>query len=192
VTGTRRAKAARAASPTPVTCAGQDASGRDHSTRRAGGDLRGGRAGDACRRRGPHRRRRRRHRQLGRACQDRQLADRRPGSDGARDGGGRDGRSGRLRRGRAARGRRGDDTSAAAPASRDVGREGARARGDRRGPAARGVMGSRRGVSHSSAHCGSGTRRGSRDREAAGSSSTEPAESRVACSSSSPRLRAPA
>src|ERR687888_2479041 len=33
------------------------------------------------------------------------------------------------------------------------------------GPAARGVMGSRRSVSHSGAHCGSDTRRGSRDRE---------------------------
>src|SRR5438034_425948 len=125
----RGAKASRAATPTPVACAEQDASGRDHSTRRARRDLRGGRAGDACSRRGPHRRRRRRHRQLGRACQDRQLADRRPGSDGARDGGGRDGRSGRLRRGRAARGRRGDDTPAAAPASRDVGGEGTRGGG---------------------------------------------------------------
>src|SRR4029450_13726650 len=62
----RAAKAARAASPTPVTCAEQDASGRDHSTRRARRDLRAGRAGDACSRRCPHRRRRRRHRQLGR------------------------------------------------------------------------------------------------------------------------------
>jgi ABC-2 type transport system permease protein len=101
----RRAEAARAASPTPVTCAEQDASGRDHRTRRARRDLRGGRACDACRRRRPHRGRCRRYRQLGRACQDRQLADRRPGSDGARHGGGRDGRSGRLRRGRTARGR---------------------------------------------------------------------------------------
>src|SRR5947207_14154296 len=83
------------------------------------------------------------------ACQDRQLADRRPGSDGARDGGGRDGSSGRLRRGRAARGRRGDDTSAAAPASRDVGGESARAGGDRRGPATRGVMGSQWSLAHS-------------------------------------------
>src|SRR5215207_1104039 len=117
------------------------------------------------RRRGPHRRRSRRHRQLGRTCQDRQLADRRPGSDGARDGGGRDGRSGRLRRGRGARRRRGDHTSAAAPASWDVDGEGARAGGDRRAPAAGGVLGSRRSVSHSGAHRGSGTRRGSRDRE---------------------------
>jgi hypothetical protein len=31
----RGAKTARAASPTPVKCAEQDASGRDHSTRRA-------------------------------------------------------------------------------------------------------------------------------------------------------------
>src|SRR5947207_11859775 len=94
------------------------------------------------------------------ACQDRQLADRRPGPDGARDGGGRDGRSGRPRRGRAAGGRRGDDTPAAAPASRDMGGEGARAGGDRRGPTARGVVGSRRSVSHSGAHSGSDTRRG--------------------------------
>src|SRR5213080_2266865 len=98
-----------------------NASSRDQSARRVRRALRGGRAGGASRRRGPDRRRRRRHRQLGRACQDRQLADRRPGSDGARDGVGRDGRSGRLRRGRAARGRRGDDTSAAAAASREAG-----------------------------------------------------------------------
>src|SRR3954467_13345239 len=73
-----------------------NASSRDHSARRARRDLRGGRAGGASRRRGPARRRRRRHRQLGRACQDRQLAARRPGSDGARGGGGRDGPSGRA------------------------------------------------------------------------------------------------
>src|SRR5947208_7000484 len=142
-----------------------NASSRDQSARRARRALRGGRAGGASRRRGPDRRRRRRHRQLGRGCQDRQLADRRPGSDGARDGGGRDGRSRRLPCGRVARGRRGDHTSAAAPASRDVGGEGACAGGDRRGPAARDVMGSLRSVSHSGAHRGSGTRRGSRDRD---------------------------
>ena len=54
--------------------------------------------------------------------------------------------------------------TAAAPALRDVGGEGARACGDRGGSAARGVMGSRRSVFHSGAHCGSGTRRGARDR----------------------------
>src|SRR5439155_16042389 len=39
----RGAKAVHTASPTPLTCVEQDASGRDHGTRRARRDPRGGR-----------------------------------------------------------------------------------------------------------------------------------------------------
>src|SRR4029453_4214980 len=68
-----------------------NASSRDQSARRVRRALRGGRAGGAGRRRGPDRRRRRRHRQLGRACQDRQLAARRPRPRGGEGGVGAEG-----------------------------------------------------------------------------------------------------